>query len=166
MPPPLDLVQDSKLITDFRDGYTIHTFTEPSGHRKEYWKSERRLGRGGSGQVQLERCAAGEKKDLKRAVKIISRRSNPTRTGWVDLERELEAIAKFSQSRVSEYQRSSQEYMLSYRHDGSTTTGLCSHSDGMQMWPRSSSPWSTVIMAISSTISLTEDHCRRQKSRT
>lgn len=103
MPPPLDLVQDSKLITDFRDGYTIHTFTEPSGHRKEYWKSERRLGRGGSGQVQLERCAAGEKKDLKRAVKIISRRSNPTRTGWVDLERELEAIAKFSQSRYNNW---------------------------------------------------------------
>lgn len=104
MPPPLDLVQDSKLETEFLDGSTVHTFIEPYGRnrrtsRKEYWRPERHLGRGGFGHVQLERCTTGERKDAMRAVKIINKRSGPTRKP-LDFNRELEAIAKFSHNRV------------------------------------------------------------------
>jgi hypothetical protein len=105
MPPPLDIVQDSRLETEFLDGSTIHSFVEPSGRnrrvsRKESWRLERHLGRGGFGHVQLERCTAGKSKDAMRAVKIINKQSGYTRRGPVDLNRELEAIAKFSHNRV------------------------------------------------------------------
>jgi len=104
MPPPLDLVQDSRLETEFLDGSTVHTFIEPYGRnrrtsRKEYWRLERHLGRGGFGHVQLEKCTAGESRDMMRAVKIINK-SDSTRRKPMDLNRELEAIAKFSHNRV------------------------------------------------------------------
>jgi hypothetical protein len=105
MPSPLDLVQDSRLETEFLDGSTVHTFIEPYGRnrrmsRKEYWRLERHLGRGGFGDVQLERCTAGENKDMMRAVKIINKQSGSTRRRPMDFNRELEAIAKFSHNRV------------------------------------------------------------------
>jgi hypothetical protein len=105
MPPRLDLVQDSRLETEFLDGSTVHTFIEPYGRnrrisRKEYWRLERRLGRGGFGQIQLEKCTAGESKDTMRAVKIINKQSGSTRRKPMDFNRELEAIIKFSHNRV------------------------------------------------------------------
>ncbi|RDL30227.1 uncharacterized protein BP5553_10505 [Venustampulla echinocandica] len=101
-----DLVLDSKLHTQFSDSATIHSFleTDRSGDRscrKEYWRQEKLLGRGGFGEVRLERCVtAGAKQDALRAVKVIKKQLI---TGISpDLNRELEAIAKFSQDR---YQR-------------------------------------------------------------
>ena len=106
MPPMLDLVQDSKLETRFlSNSTTIHTFIEPNGarrriHREEHWRWERRLGRGGFGEVQLEKCIAGQREGAIRAVKIIDRQSNSPKP--LDFNRELEAIAKFSHARVGQ----------------------------------------------------------------
>jgi hypothetical protein len=107
MPPPLDLVQDSRLETEFLNGSTVHTFIVPYGRnrritRKEYWTLERHLGRGGFGHIQLEKCIVGERKDMMRAVKIINKQSGSTRQRPMDFNRELEAIVKFSHSRVSQ----------------------------------------------------------------
>lgn len=104
---PPDLVQDSRLKTEFLDGSTIHTFIEPYGgnrrlSRKEYWRPEGHIGQGGFGQVELQRCAAGGKKDAMRAVKIINKQSGSTSRKPFDFKRELEAIAKFSHSRVGQ----------------------------------------------------------------
>jgi hypothetical protein len=106
MPPPLDLVLDSRLKTEFLDDSTVHTFIEPHGRnrrieRKEYWRRERHLGHGGSGNVQLERCTAGESRDMMRAVKIINKQSGSIRRNIMAFDRELEAIVKFSHNRVS-----------------------------------------------------------------
>ena len=100
-----DLVLDSKLHTQFRDSITVHSYLEINNvgvrfSQEEHWKSERFLGRGGFGQVRLERCITkGVKQDSLRAVKIISKPSNPYKS--LDFNRELETIAKFSNSRVS-----------------------------------------------------------------
>ena len=110
MPPILDLVADSRLEARFpNDGTTVHTFIElDKSHRRiqreEYWKRERYVGRGGFGRVQLEKCIAGEKRNSLRAVKVIDKPSNSTKT--TDLYRELEAIAKFSHDRVLQTQLS------------------------------------------------------------
>jgi hypothetical protein len=104
MPPMLDLVQDSRLITRFlENGTTVHSFIEPDGarrriHREEYWKREQRVGSGGFGQVQLEKCTEGKKRGNMRVVKIIDKQSNSPKP--IDFNRELEAIAKFSHDRV------------------------------------------------------------------
>jgi hypothetical protein len=93
-----DLVRDSKLETAFLDQKTVHTFIEPGGRRsrrEECWKKVKLLGRGGFGDVWQEQCVAGKEKGTMRAVKVIKKQSHS-----VDLNRELEAIAKFSNSRV------------------------------------------------------------------
>jgi serine/threonine protein kinase len=101
MPPIPDLVRDSRLETTFLDQKTtVHTFIEPDGAsgrsvRREYWKKEVILGRGGFGDVRREQCIAGKDKGTLRAVKVIRKQSS-----LVDLYRELEAISKFSHSRV------------------------------------------------------------------
>jgi hypothetical protein len=107
MPPPLDLVLDSRLETEFLDGSTVHTFIEPYGRnrriaQKEYWRLERHLGCGGFGHVQLEKCTVGESKNMMRAVKIINKQSGSTRQRPTDFNRELEAIIKFSHNRVGQ----------------------------------------------------------------
>jgi hypothetical protein len=101
-----DLVLDSRLRTDFRDSVTIHSFLEINEvgrryFREEHWKRERDLGHGGFGRVRLERCVTiGIKQNALRAVKIIDKQSNPFNS--LDFNRELEAIAKFSNDRVSQ----------------------------------------------------------------
>lgn len=104
MPPMLDLVQDSKLITRFAEnGIAVHTFFESDKARRricreEHWRWERRLGRGGFGEVQLEKCIAGQRRGAMRAVKITDRQSKSSKP--LDFKRELETIAKFSHVRV------------------------------------------------------------------
>jgi hypothetical protein len=104
MAPLLDLVEDSKLHAKFVDDVTtVHTYIEPDGfrrriHREEYWRRERRIGQGGFGQVQLERCVQGKKQGATRAVKILYKPLNPS--SRANFTRELEAIAKFSHERV------------------------------------------------------------------
>jgi hypothetical protein len=103
MPPTSDLVRDSRLETTFPDqNTTVHTFLGPDGvgrrriRQEEYWKKGELLGRGGFGAVWREQCVAGKEKGAMRAVKVIRKQSHS-----VDLNRELEAIAKFSHIRVS-----------------------------------------------------------------
>lgn len=105
MSRPPDLVRDSKLRTQFRDSTTIHSYFEVNEtgsrySREEHWKLERILGHGGFGQVRLQRCVAkGAKQDSLRAVKMIKKPLGPS--GSLNYNRELEAIAKFSNDRVS-----------------------------------------------------------------
>jgi serine/threonine protein kinase len=100
-----DLVIDSRLQTEFHGSVTTHSYLEidEAGRRfsrEESWKEERFLGRGGFGQVRLERHLAQDtKQGSLRAVKIINKPSDSFES--LDLNRELEAIAKFSNNRVS-----------------------------------------------------------------
>jgi calcium/calmodulin-dependent protein kinase I len=99
-----DLVRDSQLDAEFRNGITVHTFLEsdPSSHqrtirREESWVEERHVGAGGFGSIWLEKCTHGPQKGAMRAVKKI-----PLRPQTLSIEyiRELEAAAKFSHRKV------------------------------------------------------------------
>ena len=100
-----DLVLDSRLRTESRDSITIHSYLEIDEvgkrfSREEHWKWEQSLGRGGFGQVWLQRCVTkGAKQDYFRAVKIIDKPRSLSES--LDCNRELEAITKFSNDRVS-----------------------------------------------------------------
>ncbi|KAF7511988.1 hypothetical protein GJ744_002701 [Endocarpon pusillum] len=102
-----DLIRDSRLRTEFRDSLTIHSYLEIDEigsrfSREEYWKTERFLGRGGFGQVQLERCiTTGAKQDSLRVVKVMNKLLDSS--GSLDVNRELEAIAKFSNDRYKRW---------------------------------------------------------------
>ncbi|KAH8737297.1 kinase-like domain-containing protein [Ilyonectria robusta] len=94
-----DLVRDSKLDTRFLpDGATQHTFyvTPPHASRRqrarvdEVWRRERKLGKGGYGDVWLERCDSGPSTGTLRAVKEMLIKP------LMDYSRELEAMTKFS----------------------------------------------------------------------
>lgn len=104
MPAVPDLVRDSKLQTRHIDGHTIHRYLEASSSRRripreEYWKRERDLGHGSFGRVWLEKCVKGNNEGQLRAVKMVRNLSNSSSA--VDFNRELEAVAKFSNARVS-----------------------------------------------------------------
>lgn len=89
-----ELVRHSKLEITFENNLIIHP--QLSGRRKlpqrEAWTRQRRVGRGGNGQVWLERkIVNGQHSAELRAVKDIHVPS--TRGRYI---RELEALAKFS----------------------------------------------------------------------
>jgi len=96
-----DLARDSLLYTEARGQVTTHFFPEVDeagrrSYRTEQWKYERALGT--RGRVRLERCiSSGQRQSNLRAVKRIDKESRPQR----DISRGLEAIAKFSNDRVS-----------------------------------------------------------------
>lgn len=102
-----DLVKDAKLPTRLDAEYTTHTFLESTSvagrrarrrEREEIWKKKQHLGVGVLGTVWLEECAVEGGGKL-RAVKEVCRVAPGSK--HVDYTRELEAIAKFSQQRVS-----------------------------------------------------------------
>jgi hypothetical protein len=104
MPPVSDLVRDSKLQADVSRGSTIHSFVEAGQNRRrisrqEVWQHEKHLGQGSYGQVWLEKCTAGKSIGELRAVKMI--RKKPNASTIRDYNRELEAVAKFSNPKVS-----------------------------------------------------------------
>jgi hypothetical protein len=97
-----DLVRDAKLPTKFRPNHTVHTVFESSDlprrqtrrqRREEIWVRSKKLGCGGYGTVWLEECGT-----RLRAVKEIVK--NTEAGSSAEYIRELEAIAKFSHSRV------------------------------------------------------------------
>lgn len=98
-----ELVADSKLDTIFKKGFTIHHVRTPDttpllgkNKKKQKWEQSKELGRGSFGTVWLQKLVGGGDKDTdKRAVKQIEKRSA------VDYSHELDAIAKFSQDKVS-----------------------------------------------------------------
>jgi serine/threonine protein kinase len=100
-----DLIKDSKLHTKFESELITHTFLESTTiagrrgrrrERNEVWKRKRHLGIGIFGTVWLEECVSEGKL---RAVKEV-RKSVPSLES-IDFNRELEAIARFSQQKVS-----------------------------------------------------------------
>ena len=104
MPPISDLVQVSKLETQFHSNpeYTQHvqyvsgsTARQRKVRMEEKWMEERRLGSGSFGVVWLERCFQGNSEGKVRAVKKVRKLESS------DYYRELEAIALFSHSNVS-----------------------------------------------------------------
>jgi hypothetical protein len=109
-----DLVRDSKFESYFPgESLTevVHTFQEsdPTSRRRvvtesEHWKREQRIGVGGFGSVWLERCTKDSRLGAKaqiHAVRAVKQIEINTRLGPIDYTRELEAIAKFSNPRVS-----------------------------------------------------------------
>jgi hypothetical protein len=105
MAPLPDLVRDSQLDVELRDGCTVHVYLESSFdsrqravQREETWKQERHIGGGAFGSVWLETCTSGRQKGAVRAVKKVTLLQNSTRDAVY--VRELEAIAKFSHPKV------------------------------------------------------------------
>ncbi|CAI6094766.1 unnamed protein product [Clonostachys chloroleuca] len=107
-----DLVRDSKLDTSFTGEdvvcHTSYTFHPRNRHNRivveEKWKLERYLGRGGFGQVDLQKCVQGPKEGELRAVKMIVKNPFNDETKKINYDRELEAIAKFSHEKASDIQ--------------------------------------------------------------
>jgi hypothetical protein len=100
-----DLVHDTRLNTSFKDSITIHHYDESddendsrSTWRSEHWEQTSHLGHGSYGDVWLQQCVSGKRGYERRAVKIIPRLRLKDRDSYMA---ELEAIAKFSQRRVS-----------------------------------------------------------------
>ena len=102
--PIPDLVRVSKLDTQFHSHpkYTQHvkyvsssTTKQRRVRKEEKWKRERKLGQGGFGIVWLEQCIQGDSKGKVRAVKKVPKLASG------DCNRELEAIALFSHTKVT-----------------------------------------------------------------
>lgn len=105
MPLVSDLVRDSKLETYITGDITRHVIESSGRHprqrrvRKEQaWRRAGRLGEGAFGTVWKEVLEAGESDIKARAVKVVRKRENRSKT--VNYSKELEAIAKFSHPRV------------------------------------------------------------------
>lgn len=108
-----DLVSDSRLTTTRCDdggpgSVTVHEFHEADeshgervAKRVERWERGKQIGSGGFGRVFVEVRKVDKRTKYCRAVKEISLKSSPGRRvkSW-DYVRELEAIAKFSLSKV------------------------------------------------------------------
>ena len=101
-----DLVRLSKLEAQFLPDskYTRHvTYVTGSSLRErrirkeELWSKEKELGRGGFAIVWLERCIQGDGEGKLRAVKQVHKVETS------NYNRELEAIALFSHSKVSHF---------------------------------------------------------------
>ena len=104
---PLDLFMNLKLDTEFYTDCVKHTrrrtIQQSEQITNETWSTQKTIGRGIFGDVQLERRRllnhlTSSPRQV-RAVKVISKAIGAGQN-W-DYIRELEAIAKFSQSRVS-----------------------------------------------------------------
>jgi hypothetical protein len=110
-----DLVRESEFVTPACDDVqTVHEFVEQGSHpsqrevrRREVWiRDPNALGRGASGHVWLERLQGSPRHEpVTRAVKQISvmvrHRRGTARVNREEYTRELEAIMKFSQQKVS-----------------------------------------------------------------
>ncbi|KAL7940506.1 kinase-like domain-containing protein [Trichoderma barbatum] len=101
-----DLVRHTQLNTSFQDGFTIHHHDDSDDEndsrstlRSEYWQSTEHTGRGGCGDVWLQKCVHGKRDHDRRAVKVIPRlKLKDKKDSYMT---ELEAIAMFSQKPYS-----------------------------------------------------------------
>jgi hypothetical protein len=105
MPTISDLVRDSKLETRFHGKYTQHVYyvsgvtsRQRKVRKEERWARDKSLGNGASGTVYLEKSITENGEVQYRAVKEI--RKSTHESGAIGYSRELEAIAKFSHSKV------------------------------------------------------------------
>jgi serine/threonine protein kinase len=147
-----DLVRLSKLDARFTSDPHHTRFVSiisRSGQRKiqqeEEWKREKKLGEGAFGAVYLEQCTQGDKEGKVRAVKKIRK---PQDTNYY---RELEAVALFSHPKVSQALLVSglKRALVLISVSNSTSDALSSLSAGMTLATTSLSPWSTSLMATS-----------------
>lgn len=129
-----ELVRDSELKATATDGdYTVHPqpFSRRSKGRGNTWVREKNLGRGGYGEVWLERKVDGDN-SLPRLRAVKSIRVPEAKTIF-ELNggrciRELEALAKFSQDNFKEFFVKSYGW---YTTPGSLNIAMeyCSHGD-------------------------------------
>ncbi|KAF4626726.1 hypothetical protein G7Y89_g11431 [Cudoniella acicularis] len=102
-----DLIIDSKLEVESFDNYTIQTrlISNPAirqrpTRERERWQRTKKLGNGSYGVVWLEKCTTGPSLGEVRAVKAFDKEiANMS----IKYQRELEAIAKFSQEKYRDY---------------------------------------------------------------
>jgi serine/threonine protein kinase len=104
--PLPELVRDTELATNFHHNNTLTIHYKRWDRRKrEYWhRNQRPIGSGGYGRVWLEQevDSQGKPKESRlRAVKELS--CSSTQRALKEYVRELEAIAKFSQEKYSDY---------------------------------------------------------------
>ncbi|GIZ45793.1 hypothetical protein CKM354_000894500 [Cercospora kikuchii] len=95
----MDLVRRSKLDAEITDLITKHVYhrtdrVQRSVRTGEKWKKAGTLGRGGFGEVYLEKCLSGNKRGELRAVKKLYKSH-----AEIDMNRELFAIALFSDAK-------------------------------------------------------------------
>ncbi|KAM0240236.1 hypothetical protein ACHAP5_007972 [Fusarium lateritium] len=100
-----DIVRDSRLETHYGGGLTIHLRNDPHAppltpKRQERWKRVHTLGKGGQGQVVLEKCVDDKPILTERAVKKIRLQTDDSRRRY---EEELRTILKFSHDNYSQY---------------------------------------------------------------
>src|ERR1700761_3495697 len=100
-----DLVRDSELNIEFRDGFTVHLSVESGRNSQqrdvwveETWKLEQQVGGGASGTIWREACVKGRSQGELREVKKVPLRGGSVKD--VQYLRELEAIIKFSHRKV------------------------------------------------------------------
>lgn len=102
-----DLVTDSKLVVRFSAQHIHHVVFVSDARpgqqvrrrrKEETWEKVEHLGQGGGGTVWLERCLSVDSQPKTRAVKAIPKQTPFSQP--IDYKRELEAIAKFSQTKV------------------------------------------------------------------
>lgn len=105
MPPISDLVQDTKLETQFYRDHTEHVYyvtgatpRQRKVRKAERWERDEHIGTGAFGTVWLEKSVTENGAVQHRAVKEIRKSAEKSRA--VDYSRELEAIAKFSHPKV------------------------------------------------------------------
>jgi Protein tyrosine and serine/threonine kinase len=105
MPPISDLVQDTKLETQFYRDHTEHVYyvtgatpRQRKVRKVERWERDEHIGAGAFGTVWLEKSVTENGAVQRRAVKEIRKSAEKSRA--VDYSRELEAIAKFSHPKV------------------------------------------------------------------
>ena len=102
-----ELVNDMRLEAKIDGDLTYHYTSEPDftgradRQKRQIWRRDEFLGRGGFGEVWLERCVPNQGQEELRAVKIIPRPREDNPQGLRLLKLELQAIAKFSQPKVS-----------------------------------------------------------------
>jgi hypothetical protein len=108
MPPGLsDLVLDTQIRVKF-DYQVVYRFTFESARvsgkyvrrqeRRQAWKEDRFLGDGSFGDVYLHQCSSSENETQIQAVKTIDKARMAKQK--IDIYKEIEAIAKFSQQKV------------------------------------------------------------------
>jgi len=148
-----DLVRDNKLETGFAGNFTIHHYDDSDGEehrrsnqRSEYWEDSKLLGRGGFGDVVLQRCVEGKRIHELRAVKKIAQSISQAKQ--FDYVSELETIAKFSHRRVSRWPLERvcdrvRETLIRPRLYNSIPSASSSSLDGTIPMTTYLSPWNT-----------------------
>jgi hypothetical protein len=104
MPRLPDLVRDSRLNTEFRNGLTVHSYhvSDSTNHKRSViehvrWQRRGKIGVGGVGSVHVEQ-RTGKARSGQPELRAVKRIRDATHENYLH---ELVAIAKFSHPSVS-----------------------------------------------------------------